>query len=99
MRDALDKADSVTSSVISVIQDQLGPGAFEDIINCKFLAVDAGTIVTTFQPVGNVLIQVAALLTALGLCNWIVVFFGFIYLERKITAAESSGHTVLQKDN
>lgn len=85
--------------MLSIIQDQLGPGAFQDIINCKFLSKDAGTIVTTFEPVGNVLIQVAALLTALGLCNWIVVFFGFIYLERKITAGESTGHVVLQKDN
>ena len=56
------------------------------------MATNAAVIVDVFYSNSQITIEVAACLAALGLLNWLLIFFSLVLLFRKATA-EKNGNT------
>ena len=86
LKNAFDAVKTVINPMLDIIQNQIGLyGKLYDILNCGFLANEAALVVETFQPVGSTIIQIAACFGALALINWLLLIFGLIFLNRKLS--------------
>ena len=97
IKDALNSVKSVTDPFLNILQGQIGSGKLFDMVNCSFLSIDSLVIVNTMKPTGDAVIQLAACLASLALLNWILLFFGLIFLYRRATANQQSGNLVSEK--
>ena len=83
--DILTKVVQITKPFIDLLKEAIGDKGLYQLINCSFIADDTAILITTFKKSGNIFITVSACLASLGFLNWIILFFGLIYLFRKAT--------------
>lgn len=54
------------------------------------MAVNVGNIASVIEESGPLAIQIGAVLAALCFCNWVMLFFGLIFIFRSISAKKNS---------
>lgn len=97
IKDAINNAKNLYSQTIDIVRNEVGSnGKLFDIINCSFIGSNMAIIVDIFQNSGKDVVQIGACLCALALINWLVLFFGYVVLMRKITADKSDGQTLVK---
>ena len=83
LAEVLKKIYSMTEPFIDLLKDSIGNQEFYQLLNCSFLSDDAAILITSFEIVGALFINVSACLAAAGFINWIILIFGVIYSFRK----------------
>ena len=88
--DPIKTSKSISDPLTNIISNEIGSGRLFDIISCGFVASDAAIIVDVFKQTGDSILQLCACLAALAFLNWFLLFFGLIFLFRKINTKTDS---------
>ena len=81
----------VYDPVLTIFKDVSGEKGLENLINCGFIADDIGNILVIVEDSGRLAIRIGAVLACISLSNWLMLFFGLIYILRTASGNTSEG--------